>query len=128
MWRQRKQRNCAYSCADICWSESRHALIFKRRHTQQRSSDSCGPVSGVHDPPHTPHLFVAAIGRSASIDFFAISRISGETTGSALGFFFILVFTIEQIRFAEAQYLDVHVKQQASSIHRLRCRRGVKRS
>ncbi len=128
MCRQRKQRSCAYSCADICWSESRHALIFKRRHTQQRSSDSCGPVSGVHDPPHTPHLFVAAIGRSGSIDFFAISRISGETTGSALGFFFIPVFTIEQIRSADPQYLDVPHDRHASTVRRLRCRRGVKRS
>lgn len=37
------------------------------------------------------------IGRSASMDFFAISKIAGETMGSATLFFFILVFTIEQL-------------------------------
>ena len=36
-------------------------------------------------------------GRSASTDFLAIARITGEMMGSAIGFFFILVFTIEQI-------------------------------
>ena len=107
--------NCAYSCAAICWSESRHALIFNRRHTQHRSSANCGPVSGVHDPPHTPHRLAAAIGRSGSIDFFAISKISGEMIGSAMGFFFILAFTIEQFRPRGIAYSsDVARPQQAS--------------
>jgi hypothetical protein len=44
----------------------------------------------------TAQRFVAA-GRSASIDFLASSKISGEMIGSDVGFFFILVFTIEQI-------------------------------
>ena len=47
-------------------------------------------------PPQTAQRFAAA-GRSASIDFFASSKISGEMIGSGVGFFFILVFTIEQI-------------------------------
>jgi hypothetical protein len=34
--------------------------------------------------------------RSASTDFLAISIISGEMMGSAIGFFFIPVFTIQQ--------------------------------
>jgi hypothetical protein len=50
-------------------------------------------------PPQTAHRFVAG-GRSASIDFFASSKISGEMIGSDVGFFFILVFTIEQINHA----------------------------
>jgi hypothetical protein len=50
----------------------------------------------VHDAPHTAHRFGGA-GRSDSTDFFAISRISGEMIGSVVGFFFILVFTIEQV-------------------------------
>lgn len=102
MWsKERKNGYRAYSCADICWSESRHALIFKRRHTQHRSSASCGPVKGVQELPHTPQLLLA-IDRSGSIDFFAISKISGEMMGSTMGFFFILVFTIEQFRSAES--------------------------
>jgi hypothetical protein len=94
---ERKPQNRFYSCADICWSVSRQALIFKRRQTQQRSSSAgWGPVSGVQEAPHTAHRF-AAMGRSPSTDFLAISNISGEIIGSAIGFFFILVFTIEQI-------------------------------
>jgi hypothetical protein len=80
-----------YSCADICWSESRHALIFKRRHTQHRFSSSAigGPVRGMQAAPHTAHAFDGA-GRSASTDFRAIAKISGEIMGSAIGFFFML--------------------------------------
>ncbi len=51
----------------------------------------------MHEAPHTAHRLVA-IGRSPSTDLFAISNISGEMIGSAMDFFFILVFTIEQIR------------------------------
>jgi hypothetical protein len=75
---------------------SRQALILSRRHTQQSSSEVCGPVSGVHTPPQTAQRVVIA-GRSASIDFLASSKISGEIIGSGVCFFFILVFTIEQI-------------------------------
>ncbi|MGI8962782.1 MAG: hypothetical protein ACR2IV_24095 [Bryobacteraceae bacterium] len=53
-------------------------------------------MSGVQIPPQTTQRF-AAKGRSASIDFFASSKISGEIIGSGAGFFFIFVFTIEQI-------------------------------
>jgi hypothetical protein len=50
----------------------------------------------VQPAPQTAHRFSAG-ARSVAIDFFAIARISGEITGSAIGFFFIFVFTIEQI-------------------------------
>ena len=50
----------------------------------------------MQDAPHTAHRLLTA-GRSASTDFLAISIISGEITGSAIGFFFIYAFTIEQI-------------------------------
>ena len=46
--------------------------------------------------PQTAHGF-EGVGRSASTDFLAISKISGEMIGSAIGFFFIVDFTIEQI-------------------------------
>ena len=52
-----------------------------------------GPVNGVHDAPQTAHG-LAGIGLSASIDFFANSKICGEIIGSLIGFFFIAVFTI----------------------------------
>jgi hypothetical protein len=86
------QRCSGYSCAEICWSESRHALIFRRRHTQQRfsSSGTCGPVKGIQGAPQTAHGFDGA-GRSGSTDFLAISKISGEMIGSAIGFFFMLL-------------------------------------
>lgn len=54
-----------------------------------------GPAGGVHVAPQTAQGFVR-IARSATSDFFAISKISGEITGSAEAFFFIAVFTIEQ--------------------------------
>ena len=44
--------------------------------------------------PQTAH-FVSNVGRLVSIDFFAIARISGDMTGSAIGFFFITAFTIK---------------------------------
>lgn len=94
----------AYSCADICWSESRHALIFKRRHTQHKFSAGLGPAAGVHTAPHTAQCFVAD-GFSVCTHCFAISIISGETTGSVAGFFFIPVLTIKQI----ARPSDNHV-------------------
>jgi hypothetical protein len=53
-------------------------------------------LTGVQPAPQTAQRFSAG-GRSASTDFFAIAKISGEMTGSAIGFFFIFVFTIEQI-------------------------------
>lgn len=53
-------------------------------------------MRGVHAAPQTAQGFVTG-ARSASIDFFASSKISGEMIGPAVGFFFILVFTIKQI-------------------------------
>ena len=86
-----------YSWAETCWSASRHALIFKRRQIQQRSSDGdCGLLTGVQPAPQTAQRFNAG-ARSDATDFFAIAKISGEMTGSAIGFFFMFVFTIEQI-------------------------------
>jgi hypothetical protein len=65
----------AYSWTETCWSESRQALIFKRRHTQHNSSSGlCGVVEGAHADPHTAHFFSGA-GRTGSIDFFAIAMI-----------------------------------------------------
>jgi hypothetical protein len=46
-------------------------------------------VSGIHGAPQTAHAFAGA-GRSASTDLLAISNISGEMIGSAIGFFFML--------------------------------------
>lgn len=85
-----------YSWAEICWSESRQALIFSRLHTQHKSSVACGLVRGVQTELQTAQRFGAA-GLPLSTDFFAISIISGEMIGSAMAFFFILDFTIEQI-------------------------------
>ena len=50
----------------------------------------------MHGAPHTAQLSTAGV-LSVSTDFLAISKISGEIMGSAIGFFFILAFTIEQI-------------------------------
>jgi len=46
--------------------------------------------------PHTIQAFPVEV-RSGSTDFFAISIISGEMIGSAIGFFFMFAFTIVQI-------------------------------
>lgn len=70
----------------------------------------------MHEAPHTAHRFVT-IGRSPSTDLFAISNISGEMIGSAIGFFFILVFTIEQIRLVVSYLSDVLCAHRASEIH-----------
>jgi hypothetical protein len=66
-----------YSCAAICESESRQALIFNRRHTQHRPSVEFG----AHSVPHTVHLatrgaFSGSNARRAS------SRICFGTTGA----------------------------------------------
>gem|GEM_PF-2920004 len=92
-------RKRVYSCAEICWSASRQALIFNRRQTQQRfsSSGEDGPTRGVHSVLHTAHLLGAG-ARSESTDFFAKSSISGATIGSAVDFFFMIDFTIVQKR------------------------------
>lgn len=94
-----KRKAGSYSCAESCWSESRHALIFKRRQTQHRSSSllACGAVNGVEAAPQTAHR-LETTGRSTSIDLLAISRIRGEMIGSAAGFFFISAFTIAQFQ------------------------------
>lgn len=74
-----------YSCADIGWSESRQALIFRRRHTQQRFSVEFGADS-------EPQITQCPTGLtwSASNANFALRRIAGSTTevsGSVVGFF-----------------------------------------
>jgi hypothetical protein len=64
-----------YSCAEACWSESRQALIFKRRQTQQSSSSGdCEVAEEAQAEPQTAH-FLWGAGRTASIDFFAIAMI-----------------------------------------------------
>src|SRR5579863_1762640 len=68
-----------YSCAGICCSTSRQALIFSRRHTQHSCS---APPAGV-SAAHTTHL-TGALPRSVASERFAFSRISGEITGSGL--------------------------------------------
>jgi hypothetical protein len=87
-----------YSCADIWWSESRQALILRRRQTQHKFSaselDVGGPVSGVHEAPQTAQGLGGAVGRSASTDLFAISKIWGAIIGSFISFFFIPDYTI----------------------------------
>ncbi|MGA8030145.1 MAG: hypothetical protein WB992_23610 [Bryobacteraceae bacterium] len=50
----------------------------------------------MQEAPQTAHLSVVD-GLSGSTDFLAISKISCEMIGSAIGFFFIIAFTIEQI-------------------------------
>ena len=52
---------------------------------------------GLQTAPHTTHRF-GLCGFSECSELFAISRISGEMTGSAIGFFFIaLAFTIKHV-------------------------------
>ncbi len=65
-----------YSWAGICCSTSRQALIFSRRHTQQRGSAEPEAVS----EPHTMH-FSGVRSRSVARERFAPSRISGCITG-----------------------------------------------
>jgi hypothetical protein len=66
-----------YSCAAICESVSRHALIFNRRHTQHKPSVEFG----AHSVPQTVHLAMRG-AFSASDSRFASSKISFGTTGS----------------------------------------------
>ena len=80
-------------------SESRHALIFNRRQTQQ----SCSFEVVEHSLPQTVHL-AARPSLSVSADArLANSRISGAIRGSGIsgggdGFFFIsFTFTIDHI-------------------------------
>lgn len=55
----------AYSCI-IAWeSISRQALIFRRRHTQQRFSDEKGATSA----PQTTHAFRLRSGRAGASAF-----------------------------------------------------------
>jgi len=75
-----------YSCAGICCSISRQALILRRRQTQQSGSLDTVEVSA----PQTEQTggFLSRSGEKAR---FACSRISGDTTTSGLicGFRFI---------------------------------------
>ncbi len=67
-----------YSCAGICESLSRHALSFKRRHTQHNPSVDAAE----HSPPHTTHG-AGLRGRSESSEArLACCRISSDTTVS----------------------------------------------
>jgi hypothetical protein len=66
-----------YSCAGICCSISRQALILRRRQTQHSGSATPVAVSA----PQTEHR-TAFFNPSGEIDRFACSRISGEITGS----------------------------------------------
>src|ERR1700683_1148658 len=58
---------------------SRHALIFRRWHTQHKGSHGPSEVSVAH----TEHL-PGFLRRSVTIDSLACSRISGAITGSDL--------------------------------------------
>jgi hypothetical protein len=66
-----------YSWTGICCSLSRHALIFKRRQTQQSGSSEVIVVSA----PQTEH-FTTGLVRSGDIERFASSRIAAGTTVS----------------------------------------------
>jgi hypothetical protein len=67
--------------------------------------------------PHTAHGLDGA-GRSASTDFLAISKISGEIIDSPIGFFFIVDFTIEQIGTNSGTLDDRFVTIRAPPIHK----------
>jgi hypothetical protein len=69
---------------------SRHALIFRRRHTQHSGSPA---ASTVVSALQTMHL-AAFLKRSEEMDCFACSRISAGTTGSDL---------VGTLRFMETQ-------------------------
>jgi len=70
-----------YSCAGICESESRQALNFNRRHTQQSPSAELG----AHSLAQTVQTTVFG-KRSDSIERLASSsRASGITSGSGSG-------------------------------------------
>ena len=98
-----KTRPTDYSWADSWGSESRQALIFRRRQTQHKFSSSpleaavLGPVNGVQEAPQTAHGLAGDAGRSASNDFFAKARICGEMMGSLMGFFFMPDLTIAHL-------------------------------
>jgi hypothetical protein len=86
-----------------------------------------GPLSGVQLVPQTAHG-LDTTRRSASTDFRAISKISGEMMGSAIGFFFIPVFTIAHSfglkgRFAAFTYIVAiparNLYRYISAYHRL---------
>jgi hypothetical protein len=69
-----------YSWAGIWVSLSRHALSFKRRHTQHRPSFELG----AHSLAQTVHRR-GFLKRSDSIDSLACSRRTSGTIGSARG-------------------------------------------
>ena len=64
----RGERLKVYSCAGICCSISRQALIFKRRQTQHSGSAAAMVVSA----PHTEHLaaFLRRSGETATLRLF----------------------------------------------------------
>jgi len=77
-------------------SLSRQALIFRRRHTQQSRSLEIAEQT----LPQTVHLAGAAAAARRSLSVvsdearLALSRISGETTGSAAGAGFFFIFLL----------------------------------
>ena len=83
-----------YSWAGICCSDSYHALIFKRRQTQQR----CSAEFEAHSAPQTTH-FPLGGSLSGCASRFAWARISLEITGSVGGirFFRIGISTVHPI-------------------------------
>jgi hypothetical protein len=77
-WTADFEEDIGYSCADNCVSLSRHALSFKRRHTQQSPSVELGAQSA----SQTVHL-AGFFNRSSSIARLAFSMITSGTTLSA---------------------------------------------
>jgi hypothetical protein len=77
-------------------SISRHALIFKRRQTQHKSSLAVAGVSA----PQTEH-FESFLSLSVLKDSFACSSISAAITASTLGCIFLLMETRSDFTMAE---------------------------
>ena len=85
----------SYSCAEACWSLSRHALIFRRRQTQHNPSAEFGEQA----EPQTTH-FVVRFSVSASSEPVACSRMRLSITGSDGGGFRF----IYQLRYHACQW------------------------
>jgi hypothetical protein len=99
-----------YSCAGICCSLSRQALIFKRRQTQQSCSGSSEDVSA----PHTVH-FRVFFNWSFDKERLAFSRISAGTTGSDLACVFRLILCTPSIPETDSEHNPVKALIYAAS-------------
>src|SRR5258708_92592 len=88
------KRATAYSGEEACKSESRHALIFSRRHTQQSFSLELGATSELH----TSH-FSLRLRVSTPALICALARISSAITDSSLPRF---------LRFIDQSSLRLH--------------------